>query len=54
MSDEKQEEVILTDAERLAELQDELIAENAVEEEHEHHFKTISVLPPKERSTTGI
>ena len=54
MIDDEQKEVVLTDAERLAELQDELINEDAVEEEQENHFRTKSVLPPKERSTTGL
>lgn len=57
MSDEDLEEQPfenMSDAERLAELQEELIVEDEVEEEQEQHFHTKSVLPPKDRSTTGL
>ena len=43
-----------TNEERLAELQEELIIEDEVEDEQENHFHTKSVLPPKDRSTTGL
>jgi len=52
--DPNEEETPMTDAERLAELRDELEAEDKVEEEQEQHFHVRSVIPPKRRSTTGL